>query len=278
MSQKQQKRIFQILLILIFLLSFALFVVSLAHLIKYSRETREIQNLSSHVQEEVSVEEVMEEEETEEIEIIEPPKDTEEFDPYWDYIQMNLVDVDFSELKKENSDVVGWIQVPNTNVNYPFVQTDNNDYYLNHAFNKKKNSAGWIFLDSRNNLESLNLHTIIYGHGRYDRTMFGTLKNLLKTSWLKNKDNHIIKISTEHQNTLWQIFSVYHLPTTGDYLTTSFSTAEEYQSFLKKIQKRSVYDFSTKVEVSDKILTLSTCYNEKEKLVVHAKLIKIQYK
>ena len=274
-KHKWEKKFFRFLLLVIIILSFCLFMVSFLRIIQWAKESKEIQDLSSNAQKEVIMEEVEDDETTE---IVEQPKKVEKFDPYWDYIKMNLLDVDFSNLRKTNSDVIGWIQVPETNVNYPFVQANDNDYYLHHAFDKKRNSAGWIFLDYRNDLENLNQNTIIYGHGRYDRTMFGSLKNLLKSSWLKNTDNHIIKLSTEYQNTLWQIFSVYHIPTTGDYLTTVFATEEEYQKFLDTMKSRSVYQFKTTVSATDKILTLSTCYNDKEKLVVHAKLIKIQNK
>ena len=67
-------------------------------------------------------------------------------DPYWMYVKMNLIDVDFADLKKTNSDTVGWIQVPGTNVNYPFVQSGDNKYYLTHSFKKTINDAGWVFL------------------------------------------------------------------------------------------------------------------------------------
>ena len=123
-----------------------------------------------------------------------------------------------SKLENTNKDIVGWIQVNGTNINYPFVQTKDNDYYLNHSFNKDYNQAGWVFLDYRNNVNSFDKNTIIYAHSRLDKTMFGSLKNLLKSNWYENKNNHIIKLSTKNQNTLWQVFSVYHVPTTSDYL------------------------------------------------------------
>ena len=194
--------------------------------------------------------------------------------PYWDYIKMDLIDVNLSELEKTNEDVVGWIQVNGTNINYPFVQTTNNDYYLTHSFNKKYNQAGWVFLDYRNNVKSFNKNTIIYAHSRLDKTMFGSLKNLLKSNWYDDKNNHIIKLSTKKQNTLWQVFSVYHLPTTNDYLKINFSNNSEFKSFAKMLQDRSVYDFHTTVDEQDKILTLSTCYKNNQKMVMHAKLIK----
>lgn len=190
---------------------------------------------------------------------------------------MNLINVDFKELKKTNSDVKGWIQVNGTNINYPFVQAKDNDYYLKRALDKTYNEAGWIFLDYRNNIDLLDKNNILYGHGRLDNTMFGSLKNILKSNWYKNSDNYIIKLSTEKANTMWQVFSVYHIPTTSDYLQTKFNSDEEYMKFLKMLYKRSEYDFKINFSKEDKILSLSTCYNnDKERVVMHAKLIKIQ--
>ena len=204
--------------------------------------------------------------------------DLEEDNPYWDYIKMNLIDVDFQELKEINNETVGWIQVGGTNINYPFVQGKNNEYYLTHSFDKSYNSGGWVFLDYRNNIVNLNNNTIIYAHNRKDKSMFGSLKNSLNKKWLNNTSNHIIKISTEKANSLWQIFSIYHIPTTNDYLQIYFSSNSEFLEFINLIKGRSMFNFDTSVLQTDKILSLSTCYNSSEKLVVHAKLIKIENK
>ena len=67
-----------------------------------------------------------------------------------------------------------------TNINYPVVQTNDNEYYLGRAFDKSKNDAGWVFMDYRNDVNNLSDNTIIYGHGRLDKTVFGSLKNALK--------------------------------------------------------------------------------------------------
>lgn len=198
----------------------------------------------------------------------------DEFDPYWDYIKMNLINVDFEELINDNSDTVGWIQVNGTNINYPIVQTTNNEYYLTRAFDKSYNDAGWVFMDYRNNAEDFNKNTIIYAHSRLDKTMFGSLKNILRSGWLDDSDNYVIKLSTPYENTLWQVFSVYHLPTTSDYLKVNFTSDSDYNDFLNMISSRTAYNFGTSVNTDDKILTLSTCYANDEKLVVHAKLIK----
>lgn len=195
-----------------------------------------------------------------------------EKDIYFDYMRLKFIDVDINKLKTFNPDTIGFIKVMGTNINYPFVQTLDNDYYLNRSYDKTYNNAGWIFLDYRNN-EFNDKNTIIYGHGRINGTMFGSLKDTLKSSWQNNKDNYIIKISTEKENSIWQIFSVYKIATTSDYLQTSFSD-NEFESFINLIKGRSSYNFETNVTNEDKVLTLSTCYNDNDKMVVHAKLIK----
>lgn len=198
----------------------------------------------------------------------------EETSDYWYYIKFPLIDVDITELKEKNSDTVGWINVNNTNINYPFVQGKDNSYYLSHSFDKKYNEAGWVFLDYRNSKDLNNKNTILYAHSRLDKTMFGSLSKVLKSSWYNNKDNHIIRLSTETENTLWQIFSVYKIPEESYYITTNFDTKEEYSKFLNTIKQRSIHNFNTNLDTNDKILTLSTCYSDTERTVVHAKLIK----
>ena len=188
---------------------------------------------------------------------------------------MNLLEVDFNDLLAKNSDTVGWIQVQGTNINYPIVQTTNNDYYLNHAFDKTENKAGWVYMDYRNNAVEFNQNTIIYAHSRYNGTMFGSLKNILNSSWYTNKENHIIRLSTPTENTMWQVFSVYTIAKESYYITPSFSTTESYQEFLNTIKGRSEVDFSGTVNTNDKVLTLSTCKdNFGNRIVMHAKLIK----
>ena len=199
-------------------------------------------------------------------------------DPYWDYVKMKLIDVNFDELQKRNNQTVGWIQVGGTNINYPFVQTTDNEYYLTHDFDKQYNAAGWVYMDYRNNPYGNNRNTIIYGHSRLDQTMFGSLKNILTNGWLNNPDNYIVKLSTESENTLWQVFSVYHVPTTNDYLQTTFNNDQQYQEFLDMLKNRSAHNFNTNVNSDDRILTLSTCYGYTDRVVLHAKLIKIEQK
>lgn len=270
-NEKKWKRFFIVLAFVCFLGGF---VISGIKIIEWKLDSNKTNKQIEDVQKDANIEE---KEDNENTEIIEPVVEVPITDPYWDYIKMNVIDVDFNKLKDVNNDIKGWILVNGTNVNYPFVQTDNNSYYLKHSFDKSYNTAGWLFLDYRNN-DTDNKNTIIYGHGRYDKTMFGTLRDILESSWVNNKDNYIIKISTEKENTLWQIFSAYHIPTTSDYLQIDFKDDDEFQEFVNKLKNRSAYNFDTTASKSDKILTLSTCYSNQEKMVIHAKLIKKETK
>lgn len=248
-------------------------VYSIYNIIVWRLDSNKTNNQIEEIQEEIPIIEIEDNDNTEIIEQEEIPKSN----PYWDYIGMNMIDVNFSELKNINNDVRGWIKLNGTNINYPFVQASDNKYYLTHSLDKSYNSAGWLFLDYRNNSTD-NRNTIIYAHGRNDKTMFGSLRNVLSNNWLKDTNNYVIKISTEKENSLWQIFSTYHLPTTSDYLQTNFNNDNEFQDFINMIISRSSYNFNTSVSVNDNILTLSTCYNNSDKMVVHAKLIKKEQK
>ena len=263
-----------IILILIIITSSITLLISIFNIIKWKIDSNKTNYEITNIQENINVEEIQD---TENTEIIEPVIEVPKENPYWDYINMNMINVDFNGLKRTNPDVVGWLKVNGTNINYPFVQSSDNDYYLTHSFNKSYNGGGWVFLDYRNNGTN-NKNTIIYAHGRSNKTMFGTLKNVLNNGWLNNTNNYVIKISTETENSLWQIFSVYRIPTTSDYLQTNFNDETEYQNFLDMIKDRSSHNFKTSVASTDNILTLSTCYNNSDKMVVHAKLIKKENK
>lgn len=197
---------------------------------------------------------------------------------YWDYINVPLINVEFDELITKNPDTVGWIKINGTKVNYPIVQTDNNQFYLKHDYKKNYNSGGWIYADYRVNFVDFGKNTIIYGHNLTNRTMFGSLVETQKSYWYTNPDNHYIKISTPTSNTVWKIFSTYTIEPVTDYIRTNFKTYS-YQDFLNLMKSRSIYNFNTEVTEEDKILTLSTCNDSGTKrIVVQAKMVTIAYK
>lgn len=257
-----------IVVFLIFFLS--LLTISGIGIYSWLNDNKEIKDIQDKVVEDIKINEKKDNENTENIN---PPEDKS--DDYWDYIKMNLLEVNFQDLLAKNSDTVGWIQVNGTNINYPIVQTTNNDYYLHHAFDKTANDAGWVFMDYRNNAVNFDQNTIIYAHSRYNGTMFGSLKNILDSSWYNNKNNYIIRLSTPTENTMWQVFSVYTIEKESYYITPNFQTEAEYSEFLNTMKSRSKASFSATVNTSDKVLTLSTCKdNFGSRVVMHAKLIK----
>lgn len=181
----------------------------------------------------------------------------------------------FSTLQEINKDTVGWLTVNNTRIDYPVVQAKDNDYYLRRDYYQNKNRHGWIFMDYRNNPDELNENTIIYGHNLANQTMFGTLRYALNSYWYKKSANQIITFNTPNENMKFQIFSIYTIPTTNDYLDITFPTTDVFQAYIDLVKGRSIYDFNIEVTTDDKILTLSTCANGNDKrLVIHAKLIK----
>ncbi len=272
----RKKKIKLILISFLFVLFTIGLIVSLLEIFFWSNDNKNILKLSDDISKNTDIKMVDDDKGTEIIE--DESLKNDKNNVYWQFIKMPLIDVDIEKLIEQNDDTVGWINVNNTNINYPFMQTNDNKYYLTHAFDKSWNDAGWLFLDYRNSKDFSGRNNIIYGHSRLDKTMFGSLHNVLSNDWYTDKSNHVIRLSTQIENTMWQVFSVYKIPEETYYITTDFSNDTDYSRFLKKIKSRSVHNFGVNVSSSDKILTLSTCSSNNKRLVVHAKLIKRSYK
>ena len=186
---------------------------------------------------------------------------------------MNLINVDFTKLKEQNSDTVGWIQVSGTNINYPFVQTDNNSYYLNHNIFFKDDKNGWVFMDYHSDVVNLSDNLVVYAHNRYyNGIMFGNIQNMMRYNWYSNPDNHIITFKTLYETLEYEIFSLYKIETTTDYLQVIFPDNQTKMKMFDLIKSRSIYNFNVDLNENDKIITLSTCADENNKYVVHAVL------
>ena len=182
--------------------------------------------------------------------------------------------IDFNKLKEQNNETVAWIKVNNTNIEYPVVKADNNNFYLNHSFDKSKNSAGWIFADYRNKFDSTDKNIVIYGHNMRDDSMFGSLKNILNSDWYDNEENTSITLYTENEKNIYKVFSIYKIESEDYYIKTEFGNSNEFEQFEKTIKKRSIKEFNIDISKSDNILTLSTCANNnKYRVVLHAKKI-----
>ena len=180
--------------------------------------------------------------------------------------------IDFNKLKEKNNETVAWIKVNNTNVEYPVVKSTNNSFYLNHSFDKSKNSAGWIFADYKNKFDNTDKNIVIYGHNMRDGSMFGSLKNILSSDWYDNEENTNIVLYTEKEESIYKVFSIYKIESEDYYIKTEFSNENEFEKFIETLKKRSIKNFNIDISKEDSILTLSTCANNnKYRVVLHAK-------
>lgn len=184
-----------------------------------------------------------------------------------------IVNEDIVSLIQENPETVGWLKVNNTNIDYPVVQGADNQYYLKHNYYMEEDNNGWVFMDYRNDTELLSDNIIIYAHNRYHSgVMFGTLQNTLRYSWYSNPDNQIISLRTLYEDLEYQIFSIYKISVTTDYMQTLFADDNDRLEFYTMLKDRSIYDFGVTLSGDDKIITLSTCADDYNRYVVHAVL------
>lgn len=184
--------------------------------------------------------------------------------------------IDFEELKKENSDTVGWLKVNNTNIDYPIVKTKNNSYYLNHDFNKRESKTGWLWVNYLNKLDGEDKNIVIYGHNMQSGLMFGTLPNILTEEWYNNEENEYITFTTENEIQIYKVFSIYKIENENYYIKNDFNSDEEFIEFVETLKKRSIKKYNIDIESKNfKILTLSTCANNtKDRVVLHAVRVK----
>ena len=134
--------------------------------------------------------------------------------------------------------------------------------------------AGWIFADYRNKFDGTDKNIVIYGHNMRDGSMFGSMKNILKSDWYNNDENTNIILNTEKESCVYKVFSIYKIENEDYYIRTEFNNDNEFEEFIKTIKKRSIKEFDIDISKNDNILTLSTCANNnKYRVVLHAKKI-----
>lgn len=170
---------------------------------------------------------------------------------------------DWTALQQENPDIIGWLSIPFSPVNYPVVQTTDNYTYLNRSFSGGKSSTGAAFMDAKNNTDPLDQNTLIYAHnmgsGRQD--MFGSL---LKYKDREYYDMHpYIQFDTvQRRHGWWRIFAVIdHNIKSGDfnYLKLNFADQDEFAAWIAQAKELSLYETGVAVSSDDTVLTLSTC-------------------
>lgn len=189
----------------------------------------------------------------------------------------NSIRSGFDGLLAENDDVVGWITVDGTKIDYPILQGDTNEKYLKHNFYGDESRAGSIFLDYRNNIDSPGYNTIVYGHRMKDGSMFQHLTKFLDEDFFN--EHRKFKLDTLYEQYEGEIFAVYKTVTDFNYIQTDFNNDSEFNLFLMEIMKRAEHKTDVDFDDTDKIITLSTCDEQLDvldgRLVVQAKLKKV---
>ncbi|MBR4231339.1 MAG: class B sortase [Bacilli bacterium] len=182
--------------------------------------------------------------------------------------------INFSKLKEINSDVIAYLKVANTKIDYPVVKGADNDFYLNHSFDRSVNSAGWIFVNFNNTFDGEDKNISMFGHGRMDGSMFGSLKETLTSNWQKNNPHKQILFITENEISEYEVFSTYKILIEDYYIKNIFPNSDEYEEFLNILKKRSNYEYDVELSAEDQIITLSTCdVNNHYRIVLHAKKV-----
>jgi sortase B len=176
------------------------------------------------------------------------------------------------DLFNQNNDLVGWIKIDDTRIDYPIVKGKDNDFYLRRGFDRENNRAGSIFMDYRNIGDGSDLHTIIYGHRMRNQSMFYDLLSFQDPSFYES--HRVIAIETLYGRKEYRVFAAYTTSTDFYFIQTRFDPST-YAKFIAEVKNRSDYDWDTKVHFGDPILTLATCSYDFEdaRFVVHAVLI-----
>lgn len=159
--------------------------------------------------------------------------------------------IDWNNLKSINSDIIGWIEIEGTKINYPILQDNNNLYYLKHNYSKQYNSSGSIFTINENPF--IDKETIIYGHNMKNGSMFSSLEKYLDKDYLYSHQN--IKIYTPNGNYNGVIFSAYSI---GFDVESNNIKHLEFDERIKYYQNASKY-YIDNIDISEKIIKLSTC-------------------
>ncbi len=202
--------------------------------------------------------------------------DTVEINAEFEQMKANL-----TYLKSQNPDIYGYIHIDGTNISYPIVQGEDNDYYLNRTWNGEYVVVGSIYADFRadRTLEN-NLNTVFYGHNMNDGKMFNNVMNFLEEDVFNNK---VILIYTFDGVYTFEPFAIFQTVYTYPYFRMEFADDADFIAFCEEMQKQSVHNKNMTFTGDDRIITLSTCtpsYDASSYYVgryaLHAKLVKVE--
>lgn len=186
----------------------------------------------------------------------------------------------YKSLYNQNKNLIGWLKIADTNIDYPVMQTDNNEFYLDHDVNREPDKNGTLFMDYQCNVLAPSSNFIIYGHNMRSGNMFGNLDKYKSESYYK--EHPVILFDTIYEEGVYQIMYVFnsHIYTEDEitfkyYQMIDIASEKEFESNMKSMQEITMYDTGVEAVYGDQLLTLSTCdYGEDDgRFVVVAKRV-----
>lgn len=168
--------------------------------------------------------------------------------------------IDFESLRAVNPEVVGWLTIDGTDIDYPIAQHSDNDYYLHHLFNEEWNSSGCLFMDCHNQSDFSGRHTIIYGHHMDNGTMFQNLMYYKEQSFYE--EHPTARLCTPDGTYTVEFFAGYVADVDSDAWKLDFTSDRDFADWLAAALERSLFESTVPPTATDKIVTLSTCSYE----------------
>ena len=190
--------------------------------------------------------------------------------------------IKLEELRKENKDIIGWLEIKDTNINYPILQAKDNDYYLDHNYKKEKSISGSLFLDASFDIENGSTNYLIYGHRNKNGLMFEDLMKYAKKDFYEK--HKTFNFTTLEEDATYEIISVFYSRVyyTDEkdvfryYYFVNAKNEDEFNDFIYNAKKASIYNTGVDANYKDQLITLSTCEYSQDngRFVVVAKKIK----
>ena len=187
----------------------------------------------------------------------------------------------YAELYEQNSDMVGWICIEDTRINYPVMQSPyDSDFYLDHGFDKGETDYGCPYIPKICNVSKPSDNLIIYGHHKKNGSMFTDLKKFQKKSFWEN--HKTFSFDTLYEKQTYEVVAVFKTVVYTNskhefkyFQFTDAGTPEEFDAYIAKCKEKALYDTGVSAVYGDKLITLSTCEysNKNGRLVLVAKRI-----
>lgn len=188
---------------------------------------------------------------------------------------------EYAELFEQNSDMIGWITIPDTKINYPVMQSpDNPNYYLKHGFDKAYSDYGCPYVSEECDVNKPSDNLIIYGHHMKNGSMFSALEKFKsKDFW---EEHRTVYFNTLYEKQTYEIVAVFKTVVYTDsdnefryYRFVDAETPKQFDEFIATVKAKAFYDTGVTAEYGDKLITLSTCEysNKNGRLVLVAKKV-----